>query len=676
MTFFHCLGKIEVRIGYFILFITLLFSNSLQAQKHSPSRYEIDMKREIYGRNYASQEALLRSREFTRLDPTYYIGYMFEGFFRFERAADARGFQEALIPLKKALTLYEKDYADILKNVYSSAETFNEGRTRIMDYTLITDRIMDCYSNLEKPDSVIDLLKHYKSWNFQYDYLGADNYIAWTYHRNRFYTSEKYSFLRNSVEENTRTALNYLQNNLDTIQQNSAKNEAIMSYNMVLGSKMSVYHYLAIVYSYLRKPDSARMYYEFMEPYNIFPYNNFAIFCYINGDFNDSYKYFRHSQYIESSDRRLKEPFYYLSILDAMSSRPQHSVKRLDELIESTGVRPGWGWYNIALGRSLLYNGELDKSIVALDKASKFKEIHMGTTLGESHYTFSFHLLRLLNLENKLAELNFQDRYYWLSPSKLKEMSELKLKIFSLRFLLFNQLSSNPEREELYYRLFSSEGTVSFDETYFMIKDYGRQFFIKNFEKQAQTDERVPIRKYFTLLQAKLLLEKGNNKEALKLLLQLDKNVVYDKEFEALYAARLYEAMAKIYDNLGNKKDYFKYLNLFYVTYPQLVPYSKLRMQFRLEVENQSDNKEHIAILKELKDYNINFVDNNNDKSPRVILAFSTKGNKKIVTYKVETYRGIDIVDEKELVYDKYEGVGRKIAYGIFNVGSTFDFDY
>lgn len=652
-----------------VLMLCLMFPSIGHAQLLTPARYEIDLKRKDLGRDYSSPEALLRAREFIRLDPTYYVGYLYEGFFRVERASDAMGFRQAIPSLKKALELFEKDHQHVLKETYTTSANVAANEAKMLDYAFLTDRLMDCYSNLEHPDSVIMLLNHYKSWDFQYDYLGADNYIAWTYHRNRFYTSDKFPFLRNSLAENEQTALQYLKGNLAKIEANAYANEEIMPYHMVLASKMSVYHYLAIVYSYLRKPDSAKMYYEFMEPYNSFPYNNYAIFCYVNGSFGEANHFFDYAQRIEHGDRRLREPLYYLTILNTMRANPQKSVTSMTQFIRDYGVRPGWGWYNIGLGRALLYNGQLKESMECLDKASRFREIHMGTTLGESHYNFSYQILKLVNLDQQIAAMRFEDKYYWLSPGKLKRLAELRLEQYSARVMLFNQLSSNVERQDLYYRLFSSEGTISFDEIFYLVKDYGRAFFIKNFAQQAQTDERENIRKYFTLLQAKLNIEKGNTAEALKLLKNLLETASYEKGQEQLYLARMYEALTVSSEASGTKKDVELFRNQFYATFPQLVPFSDVRMEFRLNVQSM-DNPTSGSIVSKLKSYSIDFTKNEAREVPRVNLQFSNNGTKNTVTYSVESAWGKVIVAPKTIIYDDPSAVAQQLAYGIFNVGA------
>lgn len=655
----------------YITFIFALFigcSVSLFGQKMTAERYEIDLKRQSVRMN--DRDALLRAREFVRLDPTYYVGYMIEGLYKHEHSSDYIGFKNAIQPLKTAFELFGKDYGNILKAKYTSTEQYAAVEDRFWDYYRITSGLMECYSNTDRPDSVIWLLNEYKKWDMQHDILGANNYIAWTYHRNRYYTSDKFAFLHNTVDENEKTAMDYLKQNLRRIDERSALNEEVLNPNMVLATRLSVYHYLALLYDYQRQPDSARYYYEQMMPYNVFSNNNYAIFCFVNGDFAEAYRNFSIDLYYNRKDRWLQESIYYLSILNTMQAVPQNSINPLIEFIEDNKVRPGWGWYNIALGRAYLYNGQLTESAQCLKKAAGFREITIGSTLGSTQYNFSYALLNLINLERQAAAIKFEDKRYWLSPNKLAKLAELKVQQSTVRLALFNQLSANPERDELYYRLYSSESTVSFDEIYYLVKDYGRSFFIKRFGMEAERKGRDNIRKYFTLLQGKLYLEKGRTRKAKNILKELERTQKNDFGYENLFLARMYEALAICEDDVGKNKDFENYRNKFYGTFPQLVPFSNVKMEFYLDVK-ENDNQTAKEIISELKQCNISWTSNKDKEVPRVIIRFSGNGKHNMLTYKVESSWGKNIVAPQDISYDKPQGVGTKLAYALFNVGTT-----
>src|SRR3954462_8124606 len=80
-------------------------------------RYEIDAKR--LGVSPTDKDALPRSREFIRLDSTYYVGHYYEGMYKYQRAADFLGYKNCIAPLKKALLLFEKDNRGQVASVMS-----------------------------------------------------------------------------------------------------------------------------------------------------------------------------------------------------------------------------------------------------------------------------------------------------------------------------------------------------------------------------------------------------------------------------------------------------------------------------------------------------------------------------------------------------------------------------
>jgi len=90
--------------------------SSYKAQDLTAARYEIDAKR--IGVDPSEKDALPRSREFLRLDSTYYVGWMFEGIYKFERSSDLMGYRQAITPLRKALQLFERDFGNKMKNLY------------------------------------------------------------------------------------------------------------------------------------------------------------------------------------------------------------------------------------------------------------------------------------------------------------------------------------------------------------------------------------------------------------------------------------------------------------------------------------------------------------------------------------------------------------------------------
>ena len=634
------------------------------AQSTEAARYEIDVKR--YDLRYDSREALIRSREFIRLDPTYYVGYLYEGIFKYERAADYLGFKNCIPPLKKSIELLENDFSAKLSAPYSSYEEYAPLHIVQTDYRLLVFCLMEAYSNLEHPYSVINLLERYQSWNMQRDALGANNYIAWTIHRNRFYTKEKYGFLENSIKENDKKALYHLHKSLAETNLKADLNEQTFSYLAIEGDRLSAYHYLAMIHEYEQNMDSALYYFQKMEYYNIFPYNNYAAFLFVNGDFSGSDIYFQYSRAREVGDKRIRESEYYNLILEVFKGKPVEGIKQINELVRENGSSAGWGWYNIALARGFLYNGQTEKAEQHLTKAKNFKELHIGTTWGQTHYDTSIKFLQTIIDKHKIAEQKFENRKYWLSLQALTNIANSKLSFLFNQLVLLNQLAANPEREEVFFRVFASECTVTFDEILMALRDaFGNKYFVRLYEKFVDTDQRSYIKKYLRFYLANIHSERGDKTKALQLLDRINNIEYIDDEYEALFSARIYELYARIADTKEKRREN---LMKFYSTYPQLVPSSGLQMSFRIEVQSDGTNKTENIILKKLENYNINIVGKQETDTPRAKISFTNDGKTDILELEVTDSAGKKITPLTKIAYDNIDLATRKLAYGLFNI--------
>lgn len=633
-------------------------------RKNPAQRYEIDAKR--MGTDMLSADALPRSREFKRIDSSYYVGWLYEGAYKREHAADYAGYKNAAQPLEKALTLMERDYRKELATRSPDVAVYVYAYRYQIDYTNIAYFLMDCYANTDEPEKVYSLLRRVLKWNFQRDYfMDAYNYLAWTVHRNRFYTSDKYSFLKNSIKENEKLANRFLDSALRRIEINRRINANIFPPGYEQQEKNSVYHYKAMLYSYAIKVDSARYYYELLRKSGIFPHNNYATFRSICGDFREAEKEYEEAITQDAGDKRLKEWAYYTSIISIYKSQPKEGVSLMHDMIKANGSTPGFGWYNIALARALYYDGQLAESQRHINKAAEFKELHIGTTLGQTHYDFSTQLVKLMNIEARIERLKFENSNWWYNVAVLGNMAKLLSEKYVQQYLIINQFALNPERDMVVYKLFSTESTVSWDEIWYLIKDFSTKFFLNRFRQETQTDERQYVRKYFKLFTARLQMKQGNYKEARMLLDEILRDPNMDTEYEKLFVARVYQAQAEC---ALERKDNLAYDNLIYklyTFYPQLIPNSGLKINMRLNVLGQADDK----VVERLKDCNINWINKTNTPAPEAYIRFSGTGNKKHISYYVMDASGEYAVQQQSFAYSKPEAAAVQLAYKLFNIG-------
>lgn len=632
---------------------------------HAAQRYEIDAKRA--GVDPTSADALPRSREFIRIDSTYYVGWFYEGAYKYNHAADYLGYKNAIAPLERAMNTLERDYKQELRTRTSDLLTYINNFRYQLDYTQMAYYLMNCYANTEDPEAVFALLRRVQRWNLQREYyMDFYNMMAWTVHRNRYFTSSKYSFLRNSIDQNEALAHTYLDSAIRRIAVNKRLNSAIFQPGYEKDEQLAVYHYRALLYSYALNMDSAAHYYELMRGTPYFPHNNFASFRLINGDFKTAEEEFQEASTQDAGDKRLQEWVYFTSIIQIYKQQPARAMQFLKDIIKSNGSTPGFGWYNIALARAAYYDGQIIESKRYDDKAAEFKELHIGTTLTQSHYDFSIQLLSLMNKEAAYEMERFENDNWWYNAPVLTRMAGKLGEKWMQQFLIINQFAQNPERDRVIYKLFSTESITTWDEIWYLIRDFSTKFFLQRFEREIKENKRPVITKYFQLFVARLHLKQGNYRKAYSELKAILDQQKIDPEYEKLFLARTYEALAQCAAELKQSNERNRYLFLYYQTYPQLMPYSGLKANMSLTVSGD----EATEVVNRLKKCHINWEATGNFV-PRAFVHFYSKGNTKMADYWVVDAQGNYLVPKQTVSYRKPEAFGVGLAYRLFGIGQT-----
>ena len=630
---------------YIFLFILIVFCKNSFSQFNA-ARYEINAKR--VGVNFYDKDALPRSREFIRLDSTYYVGWYYEGMFKYDRAADYLGYKNCIEPLRKSFFLFERNYKNDLKTVltpgrYSFAQS---------DIVQISNALYDSYSNVEEPDSAMWVLDRIQSWNTGNDFMEYNIKAAWTIHRNRFYI-HKYSFLKNTVEGNEQLALDHL-------------------YTALAGGDANSIFYLAIIHNYLLNIDSAGLYYDILKQTGGFSYNNYAHFQNTQGNFADAITNFENDKY--AFDKRLIEAYYFLPTLFINSGKSKEAIDQTNSIINTNGSTPGFGWYNIALARSYLYNGQLDSCENAINKAAQFKEVHIGTTLGQSQYDFAVNVIKLMLTTNKIERIKFLNSGWWYSLSDLSEISALTGEQFLLKFALVNELAGNPEREQVLYNIFASENVIGFDEILNLMKNISPQYFAEIYKQKEANEKRKNIVRYMQLFYGEFSNEKGDYNESQQTFENILNTALLDTAHEKLFVARLYESLARSYshDDEKDKAQDMKYN--FFKEYPQLIPFSGFTIKMNLSMSALNTSMEK-SIIKELKGCDIDFTDETTSNIPKAFINFTALKNKYEVDYSVTDANGKIIVPPQKMYFKKEDGVGKEIALRLCGVGGPMEFE-
>ena len=606
--------------------------------QNAAKRYEIDAKR--IGVAPYDKDALPRSREFIRLDSTYYVGHYYEGIYKYDRAADYLGYKNCIQPLKKALLLFEKDF----KNEFANAAVYD---LKQIDIRSICATLYDSYSNVEQPDSAMWVLEKVQSWNLPYDFMEYHIKAAWTIHRNR-YQIGKYYFLRNSVEENEQLALNHL-------------------YAALAQGNPSANFYLAIIYNYLQNIDSTKYYYDYLLQNGGISYNNYAHFKNTLGEFGQAIQNFERETFV--FDKRLVESYYFLPTLYVNSGRSIDGIRTANQIITQNGSTPGFGWYNIALARSYLYNGQLDSCEKAIEKAAQFKELHLATTLGQSQYDFAVNVVKLMLVDRKIERIKFFNTGWWYSITDLLEMSRLFGERFLLRFAIVNQFANNPERQNVIYTLFSSENVIGFDEVWNMLKDISPSYFRDFYKIRMENEKRKNIVRYMQFFYGSFLFKTGDETEGKKVFENIIYNTPLDTAHEKLFLGRIAETLARA--SHGSERD--KMMSFYFSEYPQLIPFSGLRTRLKLNTYGISDEATK-KVISELYDCNVNWVDEGSYTAIANI-TFGKKKDKYEIFYSIQNTAGKNIVPNHRVLFKNAKGMGKELALRLFGVSGPLEYE-
>ena len=630
----------------FFIYITIFFLSTVHSQQstaqNAAKRYEIDAKR--LGVAPYDKDALPRSREFIRLDSTYYVGHYYEGIYKYERAADYLGYKNCIQPLKKALLLFEKDFRKDFTNG-------NPYDIKQMDIRSICATLYDCYSNIEQADSAMWVLEKVQSWNLPYDFMEYHIKAAWTIHRNRYYIG-KYYFLRNTVEENEQLALDHL-------------------YMALAQGNTTANFYLAIIYNYLQNVDSTKYYYDYLLQNGPISFNNYAHFKNTLGHFSEAIQNFEREKF--SFDKRLIESYYFLPTLYINSGRSLDGIRTANEIITQNGSTPGFGWYNIALARSYLYNGQLDSCEKAIEKAAQFKELHLATTLGQVQYDFAVNVVKLMLVNQKIERIKFFNKGWWYSITDLVKMSELFGERFLLRFAIVNEFANNPERQNVIYTLFSSENVIGFDEIWNMLKDISPEYFRNFYEQKMETEKRQNIKRYMQFFFGSFLFKTGEKSNAKKVFENILYNTLVDTAHEKLFLARTAETLARQYDNEGEKDKYNTVIAYYFSEYPQLVPFSGIKTKMKLNTTGVSDDATK-RIINEMKDCNVIWTESG-DHIASANINFEKKKNKYEVYYSVQNKAGKTIVPNHRILFKNPKGLGKELVLRLFGVNGPLEYE-
>jgi hypothetical protein len=230
------------------------------------------------------------------------------------------------------------------------------------------------------------------------------------------------------------------------------------------------------------------------------------------------------------------------------------------------------------------------------------------------------------------------------------------------------------------YDLFCGESTITYDESMYLMKEFSLPFFQSMYEQYEEKDPRRRVQRYFRMFAARFKLERGDEEEAGKdceKILTIASNAAagdpdyVDRANERLFAARVYEILCRAYDDDSDKLTFYR--GRFYEEFPQLLPFSGVRMKISLSISGTGD--ETISqVMEEMKACNVDFVEGGGEGIPQAAIQFNKKDKDYQAVINVVDGSGRTVTIQ-QMIFRKPEGVGRELALRLFGKGGATKFE-
>ena len=146
-------------------------------------------------------------------------------------------------------------------------------------------------------------------------------------------------------------------------------------------------------------------------------------------------------------------------------------------------------------------------------------------------------------------------------------------------------------------------------------------------------------------------------------------DILIDQDYEKLFLARVFESLLICENELNDKVD-TRLANLFYQTYPTLVPFSGISIPMRLHSNEKTADE--ITIIKQLKSTTINWTTDLGINANDVYINFSHKGNLSLIEYAVKNSSQV-LIEPTSISYNQstMPFIPKQLCFYIFNVGNS-----
>jgi hypothetical protein len=612
-----------------------VFATLAAARAQYPDRPSL-FQRYFEVTNYRATEAKATANEIMEEDSSFYLGPMLMGLYEFARANNQEDLEDSLPWFKRALAQLEADPSIGLLERKLDAGAWSGDRYYLTyqgHYISLCQNIKTIYEALDQAgaiDSMFAYVARYRSKNFEFDFSHHLD-LAWAYYKHRKLLRSAidpretfaYALMQDSLHLNLSKAFAHV-DSVETFLEsgvpelyNTIGYEPANVQNRVEYTRTALNNYRGMLHAYQAGTENGGEF-DYKEAVDYF--GRLPDYSAVTRDVNTGYAHFGALRFAEAKksferarsategDDYGRESIQWnlaLSNYDVMSHNLEEGVQRVQDDLRYAPYREGWGWNHLARARLEYYSGRTETGDTCLAKAQRFNENNLFSSFTGDQYDFLKNTYAIILSDANRRRAAFEDTHWWAQTKHFLQapLHHLVRQLGMMR--LVRELDKNPERFDVYYRFFNSEATINFDEVWPAIRHFSPAFFERLYSEGADKNrDNQPGRgMYYDYMQAKIQLQEGQTLQAMNNLIAIFDNDAYreklEEESSRLLRARLHESLALAAQKSGPSYagKLKEHRNKFFREYPEIFPYSELKMVFALEEdfsEHQPDNLDEI----------------------------------------------------------------------------------
>jgi hypothetical protein len=166
-------------------------------------------------------------------------------------------------------------------------------------------------------------------------------------------------------------------------------------------------------------------------------------------------------------------------------------------------------------------------------------------------------------------------------------------------------------------------------------------------------------------------LKDGDTEEAQKTFESITAQNRLDTAHEKIFLARLYEGLAKAYEENGDEQKASFYKTSLVSVYPQLVPYSGLKCTMQLNIQADETDAVIRKVTKDIRKARVEWTDaaSSGSANGSARVSIIKKGNRYEATLRAYAANGRAIAEDTKMVFADAAGVGNELVLRLFGKG-------